>query len=206
MKHERRRRPRGQVGGDDLEAFLHLLAGADEVGPGLEDQDDRESCGTDFERITSSPSIRLQRLLQRDRDELLHLLGGEAKARTSGSRRVVARTPGRRPPACPALGHAVEHQAPRQCSTTMKRNFRLVPTIQRIMAVRPTRYLSTPNSAPYNSADPTVTTNVPSAGPFNSAAVSPSMKSTVIAARSNTKGSGLVYTQVPPSGSYMTAE
>ena len=79
-------------------------------------------------------------------------------------------------------------------ATTRKRNFRLVPTIHRIMAVSPVPARDArsvhrvnchlmPNSAPHSSAPPVVTTAVPAGGPAVSTAWSPRMLSTVTVSR-----------------------
>ena len=49
--------------------------------PGLKIRTTEESWPTDFERSTSQPGQPVQRLLERNGDELLHLRGRETDAR-----------------------------------------------------------------------------------------------------------------------------
>ena len=192
-QHHRRRRPRRQRGRDRRRArSCDQLAGLEQVGAALEDQLDRgELRRPTSSGSTSRPAHAVERLLERHRDELLDLGGRQPEARWSGPRPAAARTPGRRRPACRAAGPTPKTIIAAATATTRKRNFRLDATIQRIMAGA-----SAPHSTdavfgcrklrrrrPSRPACPT-------GGPAGQDAVSPSMRSTSIGARTKVSGSG----------------
>ena len=105
-------------------------------------------------------------MLERDRDELLHLGGGEAEAwglDLDARRRELGEDVHPRVAASSAAPKTIIAAAP---NTTSKRNLRLEPTIQRIIGREVLRaQWPTSNSAPKSSAAPTLATSVPVAGP-----------------------------------------
>ena len=129
-----------------------------------------DSCSTDFERIVSSPGMPLSDCSSGIGDERLDLGRRQPEGRASGPRPSAARTRGRRRPGCRASCCTPKNIRAAASATTMYRNFRLEPTIQRSIGRFPSRVRSSVSdrcrySVPYSSGTPTVTTSVPAGGP-----------------------------------------
>ena len=82
------------------DALVHELAGLERIGAAVEDQRDRRQARDGGRAHRVEPGRRVERLLHRDRDEGLDLLGRHPEALGLHLDERAARTPGRRRPAC----------------------------------------------------------------------------------------------------------
>ena len=69
----------GQAGDGDRDALVHELAGLEAVGAALEEERDGRQAGDGLRAHDVEPRRAVQRLLHRDRDQLLDLLRGHAE-------------------------------------------------------------------------------------------------------------------------------
>ena len=194
----------GNDGRDRRDALLHELPRVQDVGARIELELDRRQLRHGLRAHEVQPVEAVERLLERDADQRLDLGGVQSEADRldldarwrelrEGVHRHVAQ-----------LLHAEEHHRgadedgekpelhARADNPTHQRSD--PPLLVRYDTAALARQSSSmpPYSTPHNSVAPTVTTAVPGAGPLVRIARSPSMRSTVMSARTNTSGFGLV--------------
>ena len=169
-------RPGRQRAGRDGKALRHQLPRQQEVGAALELEDDRRQLGHRLGTHDVEPRQPVERLLQRNGDQLLHFGCGQPESTGSESRPAAARIPERRPPACREIGRPRRPPCPRQWRPP---GTGTSGSIRRSNETRLDAPLAgqcpTSNSVPYSSATPTVTTSVPTSGPSDRTARSFSM-------------------------------